>query len=170
MVQLRGYGMSADAHHITQPPRDGAGAALAMQRALENAGALPEQVVYVNAHGTGTPLGDAAELTAILKVFGSAGPAVQHSEKHRVHSLSVHYQSSQLLLGAVAVPCRTDMLEYLYWSLASGEGLGKTQACAQSRALKMLSESCTSCFAWEHEEMRSITVRWCANAAGQSLG
>ncbi len=84
VVQLRGYGMSADAHHITQPPPDGAGAALAMERALENAGALPEQVTYVNAHGTGTPLGDVAELTAIQKVFGSAGPPQEHDEKHRV--------------------------------------------------------------------------------------
>ena len=85
-MQLRGYGMSADAHHITQPPPDGAGAALAMQRALENAGALPEQVTYVNAHGTGTPLGDVAELTAIQTVFGSARPAAQHNVKHRVDS------------------------------------------------------------------------------------
>ena len=84
MVQLRGYGMSADAHHIPQPPPDGAGAALAMQRALENAGALPEQITYVNAHGTGTPLGDVAELTAIQKVFGSAGRPQGQSEKHRV--------------------------------------------------------------------------------------
>ena len=84
MVQLRGYGMSADAHHITQPPPDGAGAALAMERALENAGALPEQVTYANAHGTGTPLGDVAELMAIQKVFGSGGPSRVRNVTHRV--------------------------------------------------------------------------------------
>ena len=83
-VQLRGYGMSADAHHITQPPPDGVGAALAMERALDNAGALPAQVMYVNAHGTGTPLGDAAELAAIQRVFGAAGTAREQSEKHKV--------------------------------------------------------------------------------------
>ena len=85
MVQLRGYGMSADAHHITQPPPDGSGAALAMERALENAGALPEQVLYMNAHGTGTPLGDVAELTAIQRVFGSSDPSRQQNERHRVY-------------------------------------------------------------------------------------
>jgi len=84
MMQLRGYGMSADAHHITQPPPDGSGAALAMARALENAGALPEQVIYVNAHGTGTPLGDVAELTAIQRVFGSTGPSWEQNEKRKV--------------------------------------------------------------------------------------
>ena len=84
VVQLRGYGMSADAHHITQPLEDGSGAALAMERALENAGALPNHVLYVNAHGTSTPLGDVAELRAIQRVFGASEPPSQHEEQHRV--------------------------------------------------------------------------------------
>lgn len=101
VVQLRGYGMSADAHHITQPPPDGAGAARAMERALDNAGAAPEQVMYVNAHGTGTPLGDAAELAAIQKVFGSAGMHREQREKHKVLFLPWP-------LDMLYVPCPTD--------------------------------------------------------------
>jgi 3-oxoacyl-[acyl-carrier-protein] synthase II len=62
--------MSADANHITQPPADGRGAALAMRRALRDAGSCAADVAYVNAHGTGTPLGDVAELRAIHHVFG----------------------------------------------------------------------------------------------------
>ncbi|CAK0739923.1 hypothetical protein CVIRNUC_001210 [Coccomyxa viridis] len=81
-AELRGYGSSADAHHITQPPEDGRGAVLAMQRALESAGAAPSQVTYINAHGTATPLGDVAELRAIQGVFASSGPAQNPAQQH----------------------------------------------------------------------------------------
>ena len=107
MVQLRGYGMSADAHHITQPPEDGSGAALAMERALENAGALPNQVLYVNAHGTSTPLGDVAELRAIQRVFGASGPPSQHEEHHRV-SAEIQRSAILILCMLVEMGCLTE--------------------------------------------------------------
>jgi 3-oxoacyl-[acyl-carrier-protein] synthase II len=70
LAEVLGMGMSSDAHHITAPPEDGSGAALAMQRALRSAGLTPESVGYINAHGTSTPLGDVAETRAIRTVFG----------------------------------------------------------------------------------------------------
>uniref|UniRef100_A0A0D9VDC5 beta-ketoacyl-[acyl-carrier-protein] synthase I n=1 Tax=Leersia perrieri TaxID=77586 RepID=A0A0D9VDC5_9ORYZ len=65
-AEVRGYGMSGDAHHITQPQNDGRGATLAMKRALEQA----DQIDYLNAHATSTPLGDAIEANAVKSVFG----------------------------------------------------------------------------------------------------
>src|SRR5690606_8139717 len=68
--ELVGFGMSGDAHHITSPPEDGAGAALAMKNALFDAGMNPNEVSYVNAHGTSTKAGDKAESAALKTVMG----------------------------------------------------------------------------------------------------
>ena len=70
-AELVGFGMSGDGYHMTSPPADGAGAALAMSNALRDANLKPEQVGYVNAHGTSTPAGDIAEATAISNVFNA---------------------------------------------------------------------------------------------------
>jgi 3-oxoacyl-[acyl-carrier-protein] synthase II len=69
-AELAGYGASADAHHITAPEPQGAGAVLAIEATLADAGEAPEAVDYVNAHGTSTPLNDASETRAVKKVFG----------------------------------------------------------------------------------------------------
>ncbi|GMU72927.1 MAG: beta-ketoacyl-[acyl-carrier-protein] synthase II [Betaproteobacteria bacterium PRO3] len=68
--ELAGYGMSADAHHITAPPEDGDGARRSMQNALRNARMGTADIDYINAHGTSTPLGDLAECTAVKRAFG----------------------------------------------------------------------------------------------------
>ncbi|MDR5709505.1 MAG: beta-ketoacyl-ACP synthase II [Armatimonadota bacterium] len=68
--EVVGYGMSADAYHITQPDPEGEGAALAMTRCLRDAGLRPEEVDYINAHGTSTPYNDKYETLAIKRVFG----------------------------------------------------------------------------------------------------
>jgi len=69
-AELAGYGMSADAFHITQPAEDGEGAARCMVNALKNARLNPDQVDYINAHGTSTQLGDIAETVAVKRCFG----------------------------------------------------------------------------------------------------
>jgi 3-oxoacyl-[acyl-carrier-protein] synthase II len=70
--ELAGYGMSADAHHMTAPCEDGEGAARCMSNALRNAGLNVDQVDYLNAHGTSTELGDLAEAVAIKRCFGDS--------------------------------------------------------------------------------------------------
>src|ERR1019366_6420105 len=72
LAELVGYGMSADAHHLTAPPEDGNGVARAMIAALGDAGLPPDRSAYLNAHATSTPLGDKAEATAIDRVFGAS--------------------------------------------------------------------------------------------------
>lgn len=75
-AEVVGYGMSGDAFHMTAPPEDGAGAALAMRNALRDAGINPDQVDYINAHGTSTKAGDLAEASAIRSVFGDHASAL----------------------------------------------------------------------------------------------
>jgi len=68
--ELAGFGMSSDAHHMTAPCEDGEGAARCMRNALQNAGLNSNEVHYINAHGTSTPLGDKAETVAVKRAFG----------------------------------------------------------------------------------------------------
>lgn len=90
-AEMIGMGLSADAHHITAPHPEGIGAVYAMQMALENAGIRPEDIDYINMHGTSTPLGDISETIAIKKVFG------EHAYKM---SLSSTKSMTGHLLGA----------------------------------------------------------------------
>jgi 3-oxoacyl-[acyl-carrier-protein] synthase II len=70
LAKVRGFGATSDAYHLTAPDKEGAGAAAAIRKALDDAGATPQDVVYVNAHGTSTPLNDRAETKAIKAVLG----------------------------------------------------------------------------------------------------
>jgi len=80
LAEIVGYGMSADAHHITAPPEDGDGGYRVMRNAMRDAGIEPSDVQYINAHGTSTGLGDRAETVAIKHAFG------EHSRKLAVSS------------------------------------------------------------------------------------
>ena len=75
-AELKGFGMSDDAHHMTAPPEDGCGAAMAMSNAIRDAELNPSQIAYINAHGTSTPTGDLAESRAVEQVMGSAASKV----------------------------------------------------------------------------------------------
>jgi 3-oxoacyl-[acyl-carrier-protein] synthase II len=90
-AELAGYGMSADAYHITQPDPEGDGAVLAIRMALEDAGVEPAQVSYINAHGTSTPYNDKFETLAIKRVFGDDAKRIPVSS---TKSMTAH------LLGA----------------------------------------------------------------------
>ncbi|MDZ7344157.1 MAG: beta-ketoacyl-ACP synthase II [candidate division KSB1 bacterium] len=107
--EIIGTGYSADAYHITQPAPGGEGAARAMRLALKNAGVAPEQVQYVNAHGTSTPANDKNETQAIATVFGN-------------HAAQLHVNSTKSMIGhllgasgaveliATLLSCRHDVI------------------------------------------------------------
>ncbi len=85
--ELNGFGMSADAHHITSPPDDGRGAVASMTNALLDANMNAEQIQYINAHGTSTPQGDVAETNSIKAVFGANTQVAVSSTKSMVGHL-----------------------------------------------------------------------------------
>lgn len=87
LAEVLGSASTADAHHITAPSPGGSGAIACMQLALEDAGVDPAEVRHVNAHGTSTPLNDAAEAEAIAKLFGTPGPPVTSIKGITGHSL-----------------------------------------------------------------------------------
>jgi 3-oxoacyl-[acyl-carrier-protein] synthase II len=93
--ELVGYGLSADAHHMTAPPHDGRGAAKAMELALQHAGVSVDRVDYINAHATSTGLGDVAETRAIKSAFGEHAKSVSIS--------STKSMTGHLLGGAGAI-------------------------------------------------------------------
>jgi 3-oxoacyl-[acyl-carrier-protein] synthase II len=95
--EVLGYGQAADAYHIAQPDPESKGVILAMTRALEHSGVRPEQVGYVNAHGTSTPLGDLAESQAIERVFG------EHATSGKLAVSSTKSMHGHLLGAAGAI-------------------------------------------------------------------
>ena len=78
-AEVVGYGLSGDAYHITSPAEDGSGGFRAMQAALKRSGLAPEDIGYINAHGTSTPKGDEIELRAVERLFGGASDALTMS-------------------------------------------------------------------------------------------
>lgn len=106
--EIVGFGMSGDAYHMTSPPENGEGAAAAMKNALKDAGISPEEIGYINAHGTSTPAGDIAEVSAIKAIFGEAANDVMVSS---TKSMTGH------LLGAAG------SVETIITTLALKEGI-----------------------------------------------
>ncbi|HQQ95125.1 MAG TPA: beta-ketoacyl-ACP synthase II [Bacteroidia bacterium] len=101
-AEIIGGGMSGDAYHITAPHPDGLGATLVMQRALRDAGIASDTVDYINTHGTSTPLGDGAELKAIVNVFGE--------QAYKMNISSTKSMTGHLLGAAGAIEGLTSVL------------------------------------------------------------
>ena len=86
-AEIIGFGMSSDAYHMTAPPEDGRGAALSMKNALIDAELNHEEIDYINAHGTSTPLGDLAETRALKTIFTNSMPSISSTKSMTGHTL-----------------------------------------------------------------------------------
>jgi 3-oxoacyl-[acyl-carrier-protein] synthase II len=106
LAEMVGWAASADAYHITAPDEAGRGARQAMTWALEDAGLKPQDIGYINAHGTSTPLGDSAEVAAVLEVFGdharkSKGGTLLMSSTKGVHGHALGASGAVELIGCI---------------------------------------------------------------------
>jgi 3-oxoacyl-[acyl-carrier-protein] synthase II len=149
-ADLVGWGATTDAHHPTMPRPDGSGAAECMRRALADAGIDPSDVDYVNAHGTGTKLGDVAEATAIRSVFGTDTPPVSSTKALTGHMLGasgvVEAVASAMAVATGTAPptynlddpdpaCavehirKTPLTGDVGWSLSNSFGFGGQNVC-----------------------------------------
>ena len=86
-AEIIGFGMSSDAYHMTAPPEDGRGAALSMKNALIDAEINSDEIDYINAHGTSTPLGDLAETRALKSIFTNTMPSISSTKSMTGHTL-----------------------------------------------------------------------------------
>jgi len=103
-AEFAGFGMSGDAYHMTSPPEDGAGAALSMSNALRDAKMNPEDIHYINAHGTSTPAGDIAECRAVKSVFGNASQQLAvSSTKSMIGHLLGAAGAVEAIFGVLAI-------------------------------------------------------------------
>ncbi len=109
IAELVGYGSTADAHHITQPAPEGEGAARAMNKALEQARVLPEEIGYINAHGTSTPLNDRYETMAVKAVFGE--------EAYRIPISSTKSMTGHLLGASGALEAAVTVMALSKWAI-----------------------------------------------------
>ena len=143
--ELIGFGASADAFHVTAPPEDGAGASLSMTSALRDASLNPQEVDYINAHGTSTPAGDIAETNAIKGVFGG-----------HAHELLVSSTKSMVghLLGAAGA------VEAIFCLLAIRDGVAPPTI-----NLDNPDEGCDLDYVAHHAKERTINI-----AASNSFG
>ncbi len=103
-AEIVGFGMSGDAYHMTSPPADGDGAARSMMNAINDAQINPEQIGYINAHGTSTPTGDKAETAAVKRVFGhNAGKVMVSSSKSMIGHLLGAAGSVESIITAMSL-------------------------------------------------------------------
>jgi 3-oxoacyl-[acyl-carrier-protein] synthase II len=156
-AEVIGYGASNDAHHLAQPEPEATGVARMMRAAIERAGIEPEQVGYVNAHGTSTPLGDAAETKAIKDVFGDhayelavsstksmtghcfgAAGAIEAifcalALKHQTLPPTINYETPDPDCDLDYVPNEARKVENLEVALSNAMGLGGHNGCVLLR-------------------------------------
>ncbi len=102
-AEVVGFGMSGDAYHITSPPEDHPGAVRSMQKALDDAGMNADEIQYINAHGTSTPVGDVAEVHAIKAVFGADTKVAVSSTKSMIGHLLGAAGSVEAIACALAI-------------------------------------------------------------------